>query len=101
MPTYQYRREQRVTFEAESDEAALAHIETLDLSSADDESDDDGEIENLDEADMSTPTMVKINENTCEVCGTHFSRASINGGRCLGHDSWGRPCLTMIVGLVG
>ena len=53
MKTYQYRHEQRVTFEAENDEEALAYVETLDLDSVHDESDDPGEVDLLDEEPMS------------------------------------------------
>lgn len=35
----------------------------------------------------------------CEKCGTPFSQASIDGGRCLGSDQEGRFCGTMIVGV--
>lgn len=35
----------------------------------------------------------------CEKCGTPFSQASIDGGRCLGSDVEGRFCGTMIVGV--
>lgn len=55
MPTflYQYRREQRAEFEIESDCEKLAdaladeHIQTLELDSRDDTSDDPGELELL------------------------------------------------------
>ncbi len=47
MALYQYRREQRVDFEAENDEEAIRLVETFDLSSTDDMSDDGRELERL------------------------------------------------------
>ena len=62
---YQYRREQRVDFTiiADDEEAsaplAAAHAEKFDLSSADDESDDPGELELLDDTvtDLVAPLL--------------------------------------------
>ncbi len=51
MPTFQYYREQRVTFEAESFEEAQRIIQTFKLHSEDDESDDPGQLECWDDGD--------------------------------------------------
>ena len=48
MPLYQYRREQRVDFEADNIDEAWEIAQGFSLSSEDDESDDPGEIEEID-----------------------------------------------------
>lgn len=55
MPLYQYRREQRVDFEADDDDHARRLIETFDLTSPADESDDQGELELLDDGGDPSP----------------------------------------------
>jgi len=65
MPTYQYRREQRVTIEADNEDAAWKAAEELQLTSRDDESDDKGEMELLEGEELRDWGCCGC---TCSVC---------------------------------